>query len=124
QEGHLLSSRVDLTEGYEVGQGNDAARRVEETMRRNVRDLLAPVIGDSNFRVSVSADVDNDRVKETHERYGETPKIMSEALREEQDRDPLALGRSEEHTSELQSREILVCRLLLDIQNGNINLQS
>ncbi|NLG76264.1 MAG: flagellar M-ring protein FliF [Xanthomonadaceae bacterium] len=92
QEGHLLSSRVDLTEGYEVGQGNDAARRVEETMRRNVRDLLAPVIGDSNFRVSVSADVDNDRVKETHERYGETPKIMSEALREEQDRDPLALG--------------------------------
>src|SRR5690606_40672240 len=44
------------------------------------------------------------------------------------------LGRSEEHTSELQSRENLVCRLLLEkkknkkskkrrLSNGNINLQ-
>src|SRR5690606_41428931 len=28
-------------------------------------------------------------------------------------------GRSEEHTSELQSRENLVCRLLLENKNGN-----
>lgn len=92
QAGHLLSARVDLSEGYEGGQGNDASRHFEEATRRNVRDLLAPVIGEDNFRVSITADVDNDRVKETHERYGETPKVTSEALREEQDRDPLALG--------------------------------
>jgi flagellar M-ring protein FliF len=92
QAGHLLSARVDLSEGYEGGQGSEASRQFEEATRRNVRDLLAPVIGENNFRASITADVDNDRVKETHERYGETPKVTSEALREEQDRDPLALG--------------------------------
>src|SRR5258707_10516706 len=30
-----------------------------------------------------------------------------------------ALDRSEEHTSELQSRQYLVCRLLLEKKNGN-----
>ncbi|HMN43156.1 MAG TPA: flagellar basal-body MS-ring/collar protein FliF [Povalibacter sp.] len=92
QAGHLLSARVDLSEGYEAGQGNDAARHFEEATRRNVRDLLAPVLGEENLRVSITADVDNDRVRETHERYGDAPKVTSEALREELDRDPLALG--------------------------------
>src|SRR3712207_7409753 len=31
--------------------------------------------------------------------------------------DPSVLGRSEEHTSELQSRQYLVCRLLLEKKN-------
>src|SRR3712207_8542073 len=30
-------------------------------------------------------------------------------------------GRSEEHTSELQSRQYLVCRLLLEKKNNNLN---
>src|SRR5690606_26828222 len=34
---------------------------------------------------------------------------------------PAALYRSEEHTSELQSRENLVCRLLLEKKNTNLN---
>src|SRR3712207_7690796 len=32
----------------------------------------------------------------------------------------LAAGRSEEHTSELQSRQYLVCRLLLEKKNNHI----
>src|SRR3712207_9243852 len=32
------------------------------------------------------------------------------------------LGRSEEHTSELQSRQYLVCRLLLEKKKNNINI--
>src|SRR3712207_7071706 len=32
-----------------------------------------------------------------------------------------AMARSEEHTSELQSRQYLVCRLLLDKKNTNIS---
>src|SRR3712207_8599074 len=35
---------------------------------------------------------------------------------------PVALLRSEEHTSELQQRQYLVCRLLLDKQAGNLPL--
>src|SRR3712207_7942613 len=34
----------------------------------------------------------------------------------------LALGRSEEHTSELQSRQYLVCRLLLEKKKQKINI--
>src|SRR3712207_7734451 len=33
-------------------------------------------------------------------------------------------GRSEEHTSELQSRQYLVCRLLLEKKNGSIRTGS
>src|SRR5207302_8311523 len=36
-------------------------------------------------------------------------------------RNEMAAGRSEEHTSELQSRENLVCRLLLEKKKKNIN---
>ena len=92
QAGNFLSARVDLADGYEAGHGNDATNRFQEEARKNVRDLLAPILGSENFRVSITADVDNDRVKETHEHYGDTPKVTNEALREEMDRDPLALG--------------------------------
>src|SRR3712207_7748163 len=33
----------------------------------------------------------------------------------------LVAGRSEEHTSELQSRQYLVCRLLLEKKNGELS---
>jgi len=92
QAGNYLSARVDLSEAYESGQGNDAARHYQDETRKNAHDLLAPVLGNDNFKVSITADVDNDRVKETQERYGDTPKVTNEALRDEQDRDPLALG--------------------------------
>lgn len=92
QGGRLLSARVDLSEGYVAGQASDAARHYEETTRQNVIDLLAPVLGAENVRVSVTADVDTDRIKETHERFGDTPKITNEALREEHDSDRLAVG--------------------------------
>src|SRR5690349_22565185 len=41
------------------------------------------------------------------------------AARAEDPRGPASLGRSEEHTSELQSRRDLVCRLLLEKKNHN-----
>ncbi len=92
QAGNLLSSRVDLAEGFDTHGGNEAARRYQEEARRNVHDLLAPVLGEENFKVSVTAAVDNDRIEETHEKYGEAPKITNEAMREEQDGTRLALG--------------------------------
>src|SRR3712207_7469878 len=35
---------------------------------------------------------------------------------------PVGVARSEEHTSELQSRQYLVCRLLLEKKNKNSNI--
>jgi flagellar M-ring protein FliF len=93
QDGNFLSARVDLSEGFEgAGSGNEAARGYEEEARRNVRELLAPVLGDDNYKVSVTAEVDNDRVQETREQYGEAPKVTAEAMRQESDRDRLAVG--------------------------------
>jgi flagellar M-ring protein FliF len=92
QAGNLLSARVDLSEGFEARAGNEAAQHYQDEVRRNVQELLSPVLGDDNFKVSVTAEVDNDRIEETREQFGEAPKVTSEALREEQDSNRLALG--------------------------------
>jgi flagellar M-ring protein FliF len=92
QAGKLLSSHIDLNEGYEGINGNDSAKHFQDEARHNVRDLLAPVLGDDNFKVSATAVVDNDRVEETHEKYGDAPKVTGEALRDEQDRNRQAVG--------------------------------
>lgn len=44
QSGHLLSARVDLSEGYESGQGNDAAHHYQEETRKNVREDRKSVV--------------------------------------------------------------------------------
>jgi flagellar M-ring protein FliF len=92
QAGNFLSARIDLSEGFEASQGNEAARRFQDETRRNVHELLAQVLGEDNYKVSVTAEVDNDRVQETHEQYGATPKVTNEAMREELDRDRMAVG--------------------------------
>ncbi|HEX8785184.1 MAG TPA: flagellar basal-body MS-ring/collar protein FliF [Telluria sp.] len=93
QNGNYLSSRVDLSEGFDgAAQGDGAAKRYEDEARGNVNALLGPVLGADNFKVSVTADVDNDRVEETQEKYGADPKVTSEAMREEQERNRMALG--------------------------------
>lgn len=92
QAGNLLSARVDLSEGFEGTQLNDASHRFRDDTHRNAEDLLTPMLGSGNFKVSVTAEVDNDRIQETTERYGEAPKITNEAMRTENGRDPLAIG--------------------------------
>jgi len=93
QSGNLLSSHVDLSEPFDAStSSNENARRQQEEIRANIKGLLGPIVGDSNFRVSVTADVDNDKVEETVEKYGADPKVTSEAMREEQDRNRIAMG--------------------------------
>jgi flagellar M-ring protein FliF len=93
QAGNLLSSHVDLSEAFDASTAtNENAKRQQEEIRANIKGLLGPIVGDSNFRVSVTADVDNDKVEETVEKYGADPKVTSEAMREEQDRNRIAMG--------------------------------
>lgn len=93
QAGNLLSSRVDLADGFEgATQGDAASRRYTDEVRANVNDLLAPILGVDNYKLSVTAAVDNDRIEETQEKYGEAPKVTSEAMREEMERNRMALG--------------------------------
>ena len=92
QKGDLLSSRVDLTDGYQASEGNDAAKYYETQAQDNIRGLLEPVVGGDNYHASVTAEVDNDKVQETHEQYGDSPKVTNESVRQETDKDPMALG--------------------------------
>jgi flagellar M-ring protein FliF len=93
QGGNLLSSHVDLTDGFDASAaGNEGAKRYQDEIRRNVTGLLGPVIGEDNFKLSVTAAVNNDRVDETQEKYGEAPKVTSEAMREEQERNRTVAG--------------------------------
>lgn len=93
QAGNLLSSRVDLEGGFDgATQGDAASRRYTDEVRANVNDLLAPILGVDNYKLSVTAAVDNDRIEETQEKYGEAPKITSEAMREEMERNRMAMG--------------------------------
>jgi flagellar M-ring protein FliF len=93
QNGNYLSSRVDLSDGFDgAAQGDAAAKRFQDEVRANVNELLGPVLGADNFKLSVTADVDNDKVEETQEKYGEAPKVTSEAMREEMEKNRMALG--------------------------------
>ena len=93
QGGNLLSSHVDLSDGFDASAaGNEGAKRFQDEIRRNVTGLLGPVIGEDNFKLSVTAAVNNDRVDETLEKYGEAPKVTSEAMREEQERNRTVAG--------------------------------
>ena len=93
QAGNLLSSHIDLADGFDAGtSGNDASKRYSDEVKANIKGLLGPVIGDDNYRMSVAAAVDNDRVEETVEKYGADPKVTSEAMREEQDRNRMVMG--------------------------------
>lgn len=93
QAGNYLSSRIDLADGFDgAAQGDTAAKRHADEVRSNVNDLLAPILGVANYKVSVTAAVDNDRVDETQEKYGEAPKVTSEAMREEMEKSRMAMG--------------------------------
>ncbi len=93
QNGNYLSSRVDLSDGFDgAAQGDAAAKRFQDDVRANVNELLGPVLGAENFKVSVTADVDNDKIEETQEKYGEAPKVTSEAMREEMEKNRMAMG--------------------------------
>lgn len=93
QSGNYLSSRIDLSEGFDgANQGDANAKRITDGVRANVNELLGPVLGAANFKLSVTADIDNDKVEETSEKYGEAPKVTSEAMREEMEKNRVALG--------------------------------
>lgn len=90
QNGVLLSRGI-------TGMGGPSQnwQAVDEYQRKavgNVEEVLAPVLGLGNYRISVSADIDFSQKEETLQAYGEAPRLRSEVLRNESTLDQLALG--------------------------------
>src|SRR5258707_10973848 len=84
-------------------------------IRRPPRSTLFPytTLFRSKHGVRVAVDVDEPRVREQVEQEADAGRVRRR-LQQQRAAVHLRELRSEEHTSELQSRQYLVCRLLLE----------
>lgn len=90
QNGVLLSR--GLNENAGPSQSWDLVDDYQTKAVGNVEEVLAPVLGAGNYRISVAADVDFSQREETLQSYGDNPRLRSEILRDESVLDQLALG--------------------------------
>jgi flagellar M-ring protein FliF len=97
QNGNLLTNRSDplLSAGLDATQLN-YIREVETGYIRRISTILAPLVGDDNFKAQVTADVDFNRVEETAETFKPNPSpdqaIRSQQSSEQGTRDAGAQG--------------------------------
>jgi len=67
-------------------QGTEAAMELERTLARRVEEMLEPVVGPGNLKVTVTADVDRAQIERTERTYDQAP-------------DKIALKSHERHVS-------------------------
>lgn len=84
QRGRLLSQPEEGA-GAALGVRQfEYTRKLEESVRQRVRDILAPVVGEASLRVQVAAEVDFTQVESTRESFdGDKPALRSEQLAQE-----------------------------------------
>ena len=94
QAGNLLSDELSAAAGAATGRraGGEIVQRIRDETRRNISELLLPLVGAGNFRVSVAPRVDLSSVEETQERLGKEPRVSDEQLSQENSTSELALG--------------------------------
>ena len=94
QNGALLSANVsELLSGRNgLRSSGEMVQRLRQETERNIENLLTPVLGSENFRVSVVPRVDFSQVEETQERYHNDPRISQESLVQENTTEQLAVG--------------------------------
>lgn len=90
QYGTLLSQGVTAWGG--PSQNWQVVEDYQHKTVANIEQVLAPVLGAGNYRVSVAADIDLSQREETLQVLGEEPRLRSEILRNESSLDQLALG--------------------------------
>ena len=90
QHGALLSRGIGAWSG--PSQNWEVVDDYQQKAVANIEQVLAPILGNDNYRISVAADIDFSQKEETFQAYGEAPRMRSEVLREETTLDQLALG--------------------------------
>lgn len=90
QYGALLSRGINIAGAPE--QNWQAVDEYQHKVESNIEDVLAPIVGPGNYRISVAADIDFSQREETLHTLGETPRLRSESVRNESALDQLALG--------------------------------
>ncbi|MEK0361466.1 flagellar basal-body MS-ring/collar protein FliF [Pseudomonas sp. CBC3] len=90
QYGALLSRGLNVGGGPAQNWG--AVEDYQQKAVANIEQVLAPVLGNGNYRISVAADIDFSQKEETFQSYGDTPRLRREVLSNESALDQLALG--------------------------------
>ncbi|MGF6690044.1 flagellar M-ring protein FliF [Metapseudomonas resinovorans] len=90
QMGSLLSRGLNAWGGS--GQNWEVIDDYQQKAVANIEEVLAPVLGAGNYRISVAADMDFSQKEETFQAFGDNPRMRSEVLRNETTLDQLALG--------------------------------
>src|SRR5690625_5796077 len=113
---HLMTARKNRT-GYDRDREYLTSNQL--TGFRNALGTLAHLMetGDPKNYFNLESGFDNCRYLEI---FRPAAHLLEEKLFEDLSRRLIDQGRSEEHTSELQSRGHLVCRLLLEKKNTKI----
>ncbi|MCG9597135.1 flagellar M-ring protein FliF [Vibrio sp. Isolate25] len=93
QYGRLLSADVASAEAGKVNAKYlEYQKNVEKQIIQRASDMLTPIVGPSNFRVQVAADLDFSRVEETQEILDNTPIVRNEHTISNNSVDQIALG--------------------------------
>ncbi|MCT6699869.1 flagellar basal-body MS-ring/collar protein FliF [Rheinheimera sp. 4Y26] len=94
QRGKLVSG--DLFDTTPVGKETDKKLAFIEKVERNIEErasiMLLPIVGEGNYRIQVSADVDFNVVEETRESLDKDTVLTSEMQKTDAMQDQLAMG--------------------------------
>lgn len=93
QYGRLLSADVASAEAGKVNAKYlEYQKNVEKQIIQRAADMLTPIVGPSNFRVQVAADMDFSQVEETQEILDNSPVVRNEHTIHNNSVDQIALG--------------------------------
>lgn len=94
QRGKLLTG--ELYDDAPIGKETDKKLAFIQKLERNIEQraaiMLLPILGDGNFRIQVSSDVDFSVVEETREAIDPNSVVRSEAIKTDTLQDQLAMG--------------------------------
>ncbi|GAB6261811.1 flagellar M-ring protein FliF [Photobacterium sp. CCB-ST2H9] len=93
QFGRLLSADIGSeTNGRMNTKYLEYQKNLEKQIIQRASDMLTPLLGPSNFRIQVAADLDFNRIEETREMVDNNPVVRSEHSIENNSVDKIALG--------------------------------
>ncbi|MCW8346651.1 flagellar M-ring protein FliF [Vibrio sp. ZSDZ65] len=93
QYGRLLSADIGSMEAGKVNAKYlDYQKSVEKQVIQRAADMLTPIVGPSNYRVQVAADLNFSQVEETQEILDSTPVVRNEHSIQNNSIDNIALG--------------------------------
>ncbi|WP_193558693.1 lateral flagellar M-ring protein FliFL [Aeromonas veronii] len=94
QSGQLLSAEL----GDKVGFGKQSVqqmeyvRKLEQYIRQRANDMLYPMLGSTNFKVQIAADVNFNAVEETQQQLEPQGVVTNESSKSDKTVDALAMG--------------------------------